>query len=105
MMEEKVLYGKLVAKRNDVGGYTVYVFENFNYSTIFNQYIMCTRFPNWECPILNIGDIGYVKYREVLGGVDEWYDRFTDTKIKYKYTGIHFLNFVFDEEKQKDLLI
>ena len=65
---------------------------------------MCTRFPNWESPIILIGDIGFLKFKEVIAGKDMWYDPQTGDTIPYKYTGIHFIDFV-QENKEVDNLI
>lgn len=72
---------------------------------MFDKYIMCTRFPNWDSPVLDVGDVGYVKYREVFGGIDEWYDKLNDELVKYNYTDIHFLDFVYEKEKLDDITL
>lgn len=95
----KVLHGKLITFNEDCG-YITYVFENLDECDILHKYLMCVRFPNWESPMLNIGDKGFVKYREVCAGLDKWYDKESDTFIPYKFTDIHFLDFVFEKQKQ-----
>lgn len=92
----KILHGKLIELKDDCG-YITYVFENIEATTIFDKYLMCVRFPNWNCPHLKKGDIGFVKYKPVVAGVDKWYDDITNTFIPYKFTDIHFINFVFDK--------
>ena len=71
-MEEVALYVKLNAKYIDVGGYITYVFENLNYKSYDQQYIMCVQFPNWNQSEINIGDVGYVNVRYVREGVSQW---------------------------------
>lgn len=95
----KVLHGKLITFNEDCG-YITYVFENLDKCDVLHRYLMCVRFPNWESPMLNIGDKGFVKYREVYAGLDKWYDKESDTFVPYKFTDIHFLDFVFEKQKQ-----
>ena len=101
----KIIHGELIAQKSDIGEYITYVFKNLDSTSGFDKYIMCTRFPNWDCPILDIGDVGYVKYREVFGGIDEWYDKLNDELVKYNYTDIHFLDFVYDKEKPDEITL
>lgn len=100
-MESKVILAELVASREDFGGYIVYVFNIIDGKLPYDKYIMCTRFPNWDSPTLNLGDVGYLKYREVDAGIDKWFDG--TNFIPYKYTGVHFLDFVY--KKNKDELL
>ena len=93
-MVEKTFKSKLLTFREDIGGYIVYVFENLDFTNLFDRYIMCTRFPNWESPMINIDDIGFLKFREVFAGEDSWYDKMTGQYVPYAYTGIHFLDFI-----------
>ena len=93
-MVEKISRTRLITFREDIGGYIVYVFENLENTNSFDKYIMCTRFPRWETPFVNIGDIGFLKFREVEGGVDKWFDTETHEHVLYNYTGVHFLNFI-----------
>lgn len=101
----KIIHGKLIGLKNNLGGYINYVFLNIDSKDIFDKYLMCTRFPNWESPFINLGDTGYVKYREVFGGVDEWYDKTKEVFVKYNYTDIHFLDFVYDKEKPDEITL
>lgn len=78
---------KLVACRN--GTYTNYVFKD-NES---NEYIFCTRLPNWQIPDISIGDIGYLHYIKVKAG-DEYLNPETGELIYYKYTNTYLQNFV-----------
>lgn len=101
----KTMHGELVALKDDLGGYITYVFKNLESNEVFDKYLMCTRFPNWDSPMLELGDIGFVKYREVFGGIDEWYDKVNDCFIKYNYTDIHFLDFIYEKEKQDEITL
>lgn len=78
---------KLVACRENT--YTNYVFKD-NES---NEYIFCTRLPNWKIPEINIGDEGYIQYLKVKPG-DEYLDIETGELIKYKYANTYLQNFV-----------
>ena len=103
-MEEIALYAQLKAKNIDLGGYITYVFENLNFQTYENQYIMCVQFPNWNQSEIQIGDIGYVNVRYVKEGISQWYDG--EKMNVYKYTNVVFLKFVKEPEKvNKEILI
>lgn len=95
----KVVRAKLVASVTSFGGYTTYVFEKYEYSDAYDHYIMCTRFPNWDQAKIDLGDSGFLSYREVTAGEDKWYDHTIDKNIPYRYTGVHFLKFVKDNKK------
>lgn len=101
----KTIKGKLLTYKEDIGGYIVYVFENLDYKLNSERYLMCTRFPNWDSPQLNIGDIGFVKYKLVEGGSDTWYDFYTRQNVPYKYTGIHFLDFIREKGDTKEIKV
>ncbi len=100
----KLFHGELITLKEDCG-YITYVFRNLEECDILHKYLMCVRFPNWECEFLQIGDKGFVKYKEVYAGKDSWYDTTSDSFIPYKYTDIHFINFVYDKPKQKDIIL
>ena len=93
--------GKLVAYKEEVGGYIIYVFKKIDYK---NEYEMCTRLPNWNTDTLKIGDIGYVSIKPIIAGEDTWYDHTLNKKILYKYDGNYFINFI-KHMKTKDKLI
>lgn len=96
----KVAKVKLVTIRNDVGGYIVYVFRNLFPKSNEDKFIMCTRFPNWNCSDLQIGDIGFVKVQQVEAGKNSWYDIDQGKLVPYNYSGIHFLDFVYEKPKE-----
>ena len=89
-----VIKAKLLALKEDQK-YITYVFQNLNDAT----YIMCTRLPNWDSPVININDIGYLSYKEVIGGESEWYHKNTETKYKYAFDNTYFINFIQHVEK------
>lgn len=81
-----------MAKEHDFGGYTTYVFQNLESKSVYDKYLMCTRWPNWEHRNLDLGETGYLTYKEVVAGVDTWYDG--TSFIPYNYTNIIFIKFV-----------
>lgn len=107
---EIVIHGELVAQAQEFGDYTVYVFLNLDESSVDTKYFMCTRMPNWEQPILDIGDKGYVAMKEVVAGVDKWYDRISDKFVNYGFSQVYFIKFIrevpkiinLDNNKYKD---
>lgn len=93
-METKTItyYAKLVALDIDNLGYINYVFENLNHTSIDNQFIMCVRFPNWEQKTFGFDEEGFVSFRFVEEGIDEWYDG--KELVKFKRTNLIFLKFI-----------
>ena len=75
MMIQYTIRVELLASKEDAGGYIVYAFKDLSNGT----YKMCTRCPNWEGPFLRVGDIGYLKCKEVYAGEDTWYNPITDS--------------------------
>lgn len=99
------IYAKLLAKEHDLGGYTTYVFENLDNAPFGHKYLMVTRWPNWQHSNIDIGEIGYVTYKEVIAGQDTWWD---GTKfVPYNYTNIVFIKFVRkkSDTSQKDIIL
>ena len=84
----------LLAKRSDSCGYVTYVFQNVDFTNTFDKYIMCVRFPNWDHPNIEIGELGFLEYRSVKAGEDKWYDAYTNTYVPYRYTDNHFIKFI-----------
>ena len=80
---------KLVSFKQDQE-YIKYVFQNMD----MFEYITCTRFPNWDCPLLNIGDVGYVNYKIICAGIDSWFNNKLNVFIPYNYSGNHFIDFI-----------
>lgn len=91
----ETIQAKLVAKESDTCGYTTYVFKVLDKSDrerLDSKYIMCVRFPNWEHRNLNIGDMGYLNFKVIIAGVDQWYDG--NTLKYYRYNMIQFIKFI-----------
>jgi hypothetical protein len=88
---------KLVASFDDFG-YIHYVFESEdseqNKKLLKNsKYITVTRFPNWENAEFNLGDIGYLLYKEIIPGKDTWFDGEVHNFYK-SFEGCQFLKFI-----------
>ncbi len=94
------ILGMLVADNTDGLGYTTYVFECLD-EEIRNKtkYIMCTRYPNWEGPEIQIGEIGFLSFFEIRAGIDTWYDG--NKMIPYRYNNIQFIKFIKKPEKKE----
>lgn len=95
-----IIKAKLIEHRNEFGGYKIYVFENLNYHNWEDQYIMTVRFPNWQCPELKKGDIGFLNYNIVNAGESKWWDKNEEKFHYYNYTNIVFQDFVFETKKE-----
>ena len=61
---------KLIAKQTDIFDYTTYAFQNID----TGEYVLCTRFPNWEHSIIEIGEEGILQFKEVIAGEDKWFN-------------------------------
>lgn len=94
-MTEQINKVKLLAIRE--GKYTIYVFQNLD----IPGYIMCTRLPNWQVPLININDVGFLKYQTVIAG-EEYFDVQSQKNIKYNYSNIYFINFIDEKELIKN---
>jgi hypothetical protein len=99
-MTELVNEVELVATRADV--YTVYVFKIVGK----DEYIFCTKLPNWQTPEIDVGDIGFLKYQIVNSG-DTYYNPDTGVSDVYRYSNIYFMNFVkkSDVVKNKEITL
>lgn len=98
--------GKLLAKEEDLMGYTTYVFQNLDEPCPFgHKYCMMVKLPNWNQGEIDIGDVGFVSYDEVNAG-DTWYNPDTGEKVPYKYTNVYFIKFVKEiDNSKKDIII
>lgn len=66
---------------------------------------MCTRCPNWEHRNIEIDEMGYLTYREVIAGKDEWYDRISGQMIPYNYSNLYFIKFIKKQDNSKTDII
>ena len=105
-MNTLTIHCKLLAKEADLMNYQTLVFKNLDKAPFGCEYCMVTVWPNWESYIPEIGDIGYLTYDSVTGGVDTYYDRTLDTIVKYNFTNLVFNKFVREtDNSKKDIII
>lgn len=105
-MDTLTIHCKLLAKEVDLMDYQTLVFKNLDKAPFGCEYCMVTVWPNWESYIPEIGDIGYLTYDSVTGGVDTYYDRTLDTIVKYNFTNLIFNKFVKEiDNSKKDIII
>jgi len=105
-MDTLTIHCKLLAKEVDLMDYQTLVFKNLDKAPFGCEYCMVTVWPNWESYIPKIGDIGYLTYDSVTGGVDTYYDRTLDTIVKYNFTNLVFNKFVREiDNSKKDIII
>lgn len=98
---------KLIAKEDDILDYHTLVFKTFEPNIPFgHHYVMCTVFPNWQVRMPEIGEIGILMYDEVEGGVDTYYNRNTDSIMKYNFSNLIFKKFVKEQaDNSKDIIL
>lgn len=99
---------ELVASECDIMDYHTLVFKILENSPPFgHRYCMVTVFPNWQARIPDIGEIGYLMYDEVEGGIDTYYNRDTGTIVKYNFSNSIFKKFVKEnlDNSNKDIII
>lgn len=90
-----VIKARLESFRRQMGGYVIYLFKNLDEKITYElEYVMTVRFPNWNTPEITIGETGYLQYKEVFAGKDEWWDSQNEQFVKYKCTNIIFLDFI-----------
>lgn len=105
-MDTLTIHCKLLAKEVDLMDYQTLVFKNLDKAPFGCEYCMVTVWPNWESYIPEIGDIGYLTYDSVTGGVDTYYDKTLDTIVKYNFTNLVFNKFVREiDNSKKDIII
>lgn len=83
---------KLMAQCEETGGYINYVFRNLETEDVYDKYILCTMYPNWDHRIINLEDIGYLTYEVHIAGADKYFDG--EKFLPYRYTGIQFIKFI-----------
>lgn len=94
--------GEVVAIRP--GQYTTYVFKNLDEpNNSLLRYFTVTKLPNWDCPLLEIGDVGYVECDYVEAG-DSYFQSNTGQTERYNYTVCYLIHFIEKQEqiKQKE---
>lgn len=96
---------KLLTYREEYGGYIIYIFEDLNTSRWDCKYRATLRLPNWESPFINIGDVGYLTYKEVIAGKDTWWDRNTQSQKYYNYNNSLFEDFVLEKKNADSDLV
>lgn len=96
-MKSKTIKGKLIAKQDGI--YTLYVFELNE-----NEFVMCTKLPNWDVSPINIGDIGFVTFEEAVAG-EKYFNPKTEDYHVYNYTNVYFKNFLKEEQTQENKII
>lgn len=87
--------------------YQTLVFKNLDKAPFGNTYCMVTVWPNWESYIPNVGEKGFLTYNSVTAGVDTYYNRETDSIMKYNFTNLIFDKFVKEkaDNSKKDIII
>ena len=90
------IYGELKEKQLD--NYTKYIIENLDTKGQDKEYLLLTRYPNWQCQDVNIGDKGYFTFYYIIAGVSKWFDRYSEGNPHNFYNSTHlaFVNFVPD---------
>ena len=90
------IYGQLKEKQS--GNYTLYIVDNLDTKGSDKEYLLLTRYPNWQCQEVNIGDKGYFTFYYIIAGVSKWFDRYSEGNKYNFYNSTHlaFVNFVPD---------
>lgn len=83
------------------GQYQEIVVEDLNRELTDDlKYISVVRLPNWDITnSFKVGDIGYLQYQYVEGGVSQWFNKVSKDFEIYTYTNNYLINFY----KQKDI--
>lgn len=90
--KEITLHVKFVAYLDEGMGYVSFVFEDLEFQNFNYKYRTLIKFPNWNYHAFNIGDEGFVSFKIVKEGVDEWYDG--SKLVKYNNDNLIFLKFI-----------
>lgn len=101
------IYCQLIAKEMDFCGYETYVFKCLESNIPFgHKYYMVTRLPNWQHRELDLNEVGFLSYKEVIAGKDCWFCPDTGEQIPYNYTNVYFIKFVKEvDNSKKDIII
>ena len=106
-MTTYVVKCQLIASECDILSYHTLVFKILEEKCPFGHlYCMVTVFPNWESRIPEVKEIGYLEYDEVTAGIDTYYDRNSDSIMKYNFSNFIFKKFVKEQDNSnKDIII
>lgn len=104
-MDTLTIHCELLVKEADIMDYQTLVFKNLDKASFGCEYCMVTVWPNWESYIPEVGDIGYLTYDSVIGGVDTYYDRNSNSIVKYNFTNLVFNKFVREQDNSKKDII
>lgn len=63
------------------------------------KYVTVVKLPNWDVLIPSVGDVGYLQFQYVEGGITKWFNKDLKDFEIYNYTNNYFINFF----KQKDI--
>lgn len=99
MAEIITIYCKVLVIQE--GQYREIVVEDLNRDfTDDLKYVTVVQLPNWDTGRdLKVGDIGYLQFQYVEGGVTQWFNKNLNNFEIYNYTNNYFVNFF----KQKDI--
>ena len=78
------------------GLYSEIVVEDLNRELTDDlKYVTVVKLPNWDVSILSVGDVGYLQFQYVEGGITKWFNKDLKDFEIYNYTNNYF--------KQKDV--
>lgn len=84
---EKIYRVLLLAKKEEK--YSLFVFKDLE----TQEFIMCTRLPNWNLPYIEIGEIGFLKISKAVAG-ENYYDPNDQSFKPYRYTNNYMTNYI-----------
>lgn len=94
---------ELIEEFCDYYGYITYVFkflDEFDIETHKSKLLVCTRYPNWNCRTLKLGDVGYVNIEVVRAGIDTYFDG--EKQVPFKHNASRFIKFIDKTDKNKE---
>lgn len=102
-MKNVICKVRLLSQIRDSGGYTTYGFVLLDREDIEltgTKYVVCVRYPNWNCKAIKNGDVGILHFVEILAGKDAWYNGNGFTP--YRYNAWQFLKFIPEQEEDNN---
>lgn len=82
------------------GQYTAIVVEDLNRDyTDDLKYVTVIKLPNWGSSIMQVGDVGYLQFESIEGGVTQWFNKSSEDFEVYKYNNNYFINFFIQKDK------